>query len=391
MTAPLNDLDALLPWASDHQKQIIADLDRLGSANAVARERGCHHSSISKSVQRLRVRAAMAGFSPKHDMTRSVPEPFVVKGVSTYYDSEGKARGQWVKSRLSDDAFQEAIREAVAALSADIPRAAPVLAPEAAASKLCNLFTVTDYHVGMLSWGKESGDDWDLRIAEDTLTKAFDHLVAASPRARVAVVNQLGDFLHQDSIEAVTPTSRHLLDADGRFRKVIGVAVRILRRLIDAALATHDEVHLIMAEGNHDISSSAWLQAMFAALYENEPRLTVNDSMLPYYAYQHGKTMLGFHHGHMKRNDGLPLHFAASYPEMWGQTTKRYVHVGHRHHVEEKEHSGVKVVQHSTLSARDAYAARGGWHSDRQALAITYHEDHGEVARATVTPGMLQP
>jgi len=68
---------------------------------------------------------------------------------------------------------------------------------------------------------------------------------------------------------------------------------------------------------------------------------------------------------------------------------KRYVHVGHRHHVEEKEFSGIKIIQHSTLAARDAYAARGGWMSERQMLAITYHADHGEVARSTVTPEML--
>ena len=45
--------------------------------------------------------------------------------------------------------------------------------------------------------------------------------------------------------------------------------------------------------------------------------------------------------------------------------------------------------QHSTLAARDAYAARGGWHSERQATSITYHSRWGQVARHTVTPEML--
>ena len=39
--------------------------------------------------------------------------------------------------------------------------------------------------------------------------------------------------------------------------------------------------------------------------------------------------------------------------------------------------------------ARDAYAARGGWHSERQATSITYHSRWGQVARHTVTPEML--
>ncbi len=241
----------------------------------------------------------------------------------------------------------------------------------------------------MLAWGVETGDDWDTQIAEDTLIAAFRHLIDNAPKAKVAVINQLGDFLHFDSLDAVTPTNRHLLDSDTRFRRVVEVAVRALRAVVDMALETHQEVHVVIAEGNHDLASSVWLQTLFAALYENEPRVTVNESALSYYVYQHGKVMLGFHHGHMKKNEGLPMYFAATYATVWGNTVKRYIHVGHRHHVEEKEHPGVKVIQHSTLAARDAYAARGGWLSERQAQAITYHVEFGEVARNTVTPEML--
>ena len=47
------------------------------------------------------------------------------------------------------------------------------------------------------------------------------------------------------------------------------------------------------------------------------------------------------------------------------------------------------VVQHSTIVARDAYAARGGWMSERTMKAITYHSIFGEVGRITVTPEMF--
>ena len=113
------------------------------------------------------------------------------------------------------------------------------------------------------------------------------------------------------------------------------------------------------------------------------------DSELPYYVHVHGETMLAFHHGHLSKNSQLPLLFAAQYPREWGKTIKRYCHTGHRHHVEEKEHSGMTVVQHSTIAARDAYAARGGWVSERKMRAITYHAQHGETSTVTVTPEML--
>jgi hypothetical protein len=125
---------------------------------------------------------------------------------------------------------------------------------------------------------------------------------------------------------------------------------------------------------------------MFSALYEKEPRLTVNDSELPFYVYQHGDIMLAFHHGHKVKNEQMPMLFAAQFSKLWGATTKRYCHTGHRHHVDEKEYSGMTVTQHPTLSARDAYAARGGWIAERAALGITYHKKSGQYSRVYVSP-----
>jgi DNA repair exonuclease SbcCD nuclease subunit len=163
-----------------------------------------------------------------------------------------------------------------------------------------------------------------------------------------------------------------------------------LRHVIDRALENHAKVIVLMAEGNHDMASSVWLRHLFGLLYENEPRVDVMDSELPYYVHTHGETMLAFHHGHLKKNDQLPLLFAAQYPKEWGNTTKRYCHTGHRHHVEEKEHSGMMVIQHATIAARDAYAARGGWIAERKIKAITYHKEYGETSTVTCTPEMLE-
>jgi hypothetical protein len=317
-------------------------------------------------------------------------EGYLIKGVSTLFDGGGNVRGQWVKTQVDAQRMREIQLATAAAMSADLPRLAPIAMPTGCSDNLCNLYTLTDCHVGMLAWRKEGGSDWDLKIAEKTLMGCFSQMISAAPAARVGVVNQLGDFLHSDGLMPVTPTSGHILDQDGRFSKLVAVAIRVLRQIVDLALQRHEEVHLILAEGNHDMASSVWLRQMFKALYENEPRLTVDDSELPYYVFQHGLTLLAFHHGHLKKNDQLPLLFAAQFPKLWGATTKRYAHCGHRHHVEEKEHSGMTVTQHPTLASRDAYAARGGWLSERQATAITYHKDFGEVARATVCPEMLE-
>ena len=379
----------LASYATVRQLEYLEAVDKHGSNQKAAKALGIGRRVVDKAIESLKAKAALQGYSPAHGMTRTVPDGFKVKGVSTYYDLEGNVKGQWVKSSADEERRARLIRDAFEAMAQDLPRLGTTVPISVALGSLATLYTLTDSHVGMLAWAKEGGADWDLKIAEATLVGCFAQMVNASPPAKVGFVNQLGDFLHYDSLSPVTPTSGHVVDADGRFSKMVTTAVRVLRRVIDLALAKHEKVVVLMAEGNHDMASSVWLRVMFRALYENEPRVEVIDSELPYYCYQHGKTMLAFHHGHLKKNDQLPILFAAQFPKIWGETEKRYAHCGHRHHAEEKEHSGLTVIQHPTLAARDAYAARGGWIAERSVTAITYHSEYGQVARNTVVPEML--
>jgi len=238
----------------------------------------------------------------------------------------------------------------------------------------------------MLAWQRETGEPWDLKIAEQCLSEIFMRMIDSAPNSAMGVVNQLGDWLHVDSLTPETPAHRHILDVDSRYQKVVEVAVRILRRVVEHALKKHEKVQVYMHEGNHDMAGSVWLRVLFAQLYENNPRVAVEQSPLPYVAYQWGDTFLGYHHGHLLKPAGMPLLFASQFAEIWGRTKHRYVHCGHRHHVEEREHPGIKIIQHPTLAAPDAYAARGGWLSKRQATSMTYHREKGEIARGIFIP-----
>lgn len=382
----------LASYATVRQLEILESLDaHEGDVSKVAKKLSISPSTIERSIRRLKTKAASFGHAPEHDMTKTVPLGFKVKGVSTLYNEDGQVRGQWVKSVADDQAQAEAMRAAYAAMADELPRLDAVKPPKVVVNDLLTLYTLTDSHVGMRAWAKETGADWDLGIAENTLVGCFEQMIQASPPASVGFINQLGDFLHYDSLLPMTPTSGHVVDADSRYSKMATTAIRILRRVVGMALEKHEKVVVLLAEGNHDMAGSVWLRVMFQALYENEPRIEVIDSELPYYTYQHGNTMLAFHHGHLKKNDQLPLLFATEFPKVWGNTQYRYCHTGHRHHVEEKEHSGMYVVQHATLAARDAYAARGGWQSNRLVYAITYHTAYGQVAKNTIVPEMLEP
>lgn len=343
-----------------------------------------------RTVERRRSRLALKGWSPDHDMTHAVPDGFKVKGVSTLYRDDGTVAAQWVKSQADAERREAMMREAVEAMRESVPREKPRAAPKRTEAELLNCYVVTDYHLGMLAWGEETGDDWDTDIAERMLVDWFGAAIAQSPAAETAVFAQLGDFLHWDGMEAVTPQSRHILDADTRFQKLVRVAIRVVRRVIGMLLAKHQKVHVLMAEGNHDMASSIWLRELLSELYADEPRVTVDVSPDPYYCVEHGRTALFFHHGHKRGLKDIDTVFAAKFREVFGRTRYAYAHLGHRHHVEAKETNLMLVEQHQTLAAKDAYASRGGWMSDRSAQVITYHDKLGEVGRVRVSAALFE-
>ena len=383
-------------YATPKQWEKLKAWEQHGSTRRAAEAIGVHNRAIDQAWAAVQKKAAMHGFAPDHGWQHETLPGYVVKGVSTLRDMQtGEERLRWEKIERDKEAQLEAIREAVEDLTANVPRMRPVKAPRGCLSDLLNLYVLTDYHMGMLAWHREGGEDWDVSIATDTLVKSFSQMMAQSAEAETGFVCQLGDFLHTDypAMASVTPMSKHDLDADGRPHKVIDATIHVLRSLVDMALSKHEKVIVLMAEGNHDMVSSIWLQCLFGAMYEKDPRVEVVNSPLPYYAHKHGETALFFHHGHLTKPAGLPGVFAAQFPKVWGLTKYRYGHCGHFHHkvrIDEKEDQGVSVTQHRTLAAKDAYSARGGYFAERKAECITYHRDHGQVSSVHVSPEMVQ-
>ncbi len=380
----------LYKYCTPRQKETLEAIDRFGNAKAASIALGMNKGGASDTFLAVQKKAAKMGYAPEHDWTRTVPDGYVAKGVSSYYKATETQPAQWVKASLSHQALVDAMREAVDGFKGEVDQASPIVAPAVSDEHLCNLYTFTDYHLGMLAWHKEGGSDWNISIAERTIIAALQQMIEQSPKAHTAVINIQGDFLHTDGKTPVTPASKHVLDADSRFPKIRKSAIRVIRSMVAMSLLRHQEVHLVIAEGNHDEESAGWLADLFSVHYEEELRVTVNDSVLPFYVFEWGATMLGIHHGHKVKNESLPLLFAAQFPQQWGRTTRREIHCGHRHHRDEKEYNGVTVVQHPTLAARDAYAARGGWIADRAAWAITYHKKYGAVGRVMITTEMLE-
>jgi hypothetical protein len=316
--------------------------------------------------------------------------PQYVKGRSTLYDEEGNVRLQWVKEQADEDERKAALQAALQGYKDELPREPPQPAPQATNAKLLSCYIVTDAHIGMLAWGEETGEDWDTQIGEDTLVRWFQAAVSQAPDSERAVFAQLGDLLHHDGLKSITPESGNILDADTRFQHIVRAAIRFVRRAVHLLLQKHSHVVLIMADANHDPASEVWLREWCAAIYEDEPRITVDTNPDSYYCVEHGATSVFSHHGHLRKVADVDSTFAAKFRKVFGRTKYSYAHMGHLHHHHEKETNLMTVTQHRTLAARDAYASRHGYMAGREAKVITYHADYGEVGSLSITPEMVQ-
>ncbi|MFZ9114760.1 MAG: winged helix-turn-helix domain-containing protein [bacterium] len=362
--------------------------------NEIAKARGVTKVKVNEMGARIKNRLEAAGYDYQNNMTLVSPTPQVLGGRSSLVkvaeDGTETVHMYWNKTLTTREQQAEAIITGIREAAECIKPFEPIKSNKDTESELCTVYTLTDFHLGMYSWADETGASWDMKIAVEVMLNAFHDMMKASPDSEVGIFAQLGDLLHWDGLLALTPTAKNVLDADTRFPLLVQIAIEICVEAVEMLLRKHKRVHVLMAEGNHDMASSVWMRAVMAQAFKHNPRVTVDKSEFPFYSFVWGKTFIGWHHGHLQKMDSLPLLFATDpkFKQDYGSCDHTYIHTGHQHHVKVVEKGGIIVEQHPTLSARDAHGARGFLYSNRATKAITYHITHGEISRITVRPAL---
>jgi hypothetical protein len=371
-------------FATDDQWAIVESVRAHGGSLANAgRAMQKDPSNMRKSLLSIIQRAAKSGYAPTQNHSHVVPEGYMVKGTSTLY-KDGLPVLQWVKTKADDEALLRALHESINAMLADVPRLEPVPESKSYRSDCMALYPLGDPHIGMLSWGEESGQDWDLSHSQDVFSAVFQKLVETTLPCAEAVIINLGDYFHYDNMDGVTSRSGHSLDVDSRYAKMIRVGIKIMRCMITHALHRHRVVRVINAIGNHDDTGAMWLSLALANIYEHEPRVIIDASPAPHHYVRWGQCLVGIHHGHSTKPAALPLVMAADRSKDWGETDYRYWYCGHVHHDSKQEYAGVSVESFRTLAAKDAYAAWHGYRAGRDSKCIVLHRKYGEIERHTV-------
>lgn len=313
----------------------------------------------------------------------AVPLGHSVKGVTARIDPNGQIREQYIKTRAGDAAIEDVIASLKAAFS-DIPAALPVSPPLAVDDDLLTIYPLADAHIGMMAYGKETGESYDANIATDRIRSWVARAVAASPSSAVAVILDVGDLTHADDDTNLTPRSKHPLTVDSRHFRTLDVTIAALASAIECALQKHAKVIVRILPGNHNQTSYMAVMFALSERYRNEPRVEVQKVPGEFFVMEFGSVMLAAHHGHGGKPDRLVHFLADEYAPIWGRAVHRFLWTGHLHHMKAQDIGGVTWEQLRAISARDAYSVSKAYTGRAQLQAITLHRLDGEVQRVKI-------
>jgi hypothetical protein len=348
-----------------------------GNKSEAARRMGVDRTAVRDLLRRARKNDEAVEAAMRHVGTEIVPNGMWVKTKP-----EGDTPGYSVYLRPQDD--QVSIAERMREVFETITPAPAAPAPPYTGADLATLYLLADAHLGLMAWGKETGEDWDLAKGDKRLRDWIGQCIAASPASRVGVILSIGDTTHANDYSNQTPRSKHVLDVDTRHYKTIDVAVKALVYATDMALERHQHVVVAILPGNHDPEAYIALRMGLYYRYINDERVTVHNDPGEFWVYQHGRCMVATHHGHKAKPDKMVMMLADDYADIWGNTRFRFLFTGHFHHYKASDIGGVQWEQLRAMSARDANAVSNAYVGRAQLQAVTLHKERGEVHRVKV-------
>lgn len=359
---------------TERQQEVLEAYGRLQSIRKVADELGIHHSTVWDVLKRAR-RNVPPGIADALEQT-GLDGTVARFGYRKVKDPEtGSFNTVMWKMPGDEIAALDRIRAALEGLE-PIEAIPP---PLAVTPDLLTLYPLADVHLGQLSWGRESGEDYDMGLASRQLRETMAGLIVGCPESDTAVILNTGDFFHANDDKSQTDASKHPLDVDGRIYKVLETGIALTADLIEGALRKHRSVIYRALRGNHDPTMHMGLTLALVERYRHNPRVTIEQTPADFWVYEWGRCLLAAHHGDKAKPEAMTLWLAEH--DLWKPKQFRHLFAGHLHHDAAKDIGGVRFERLRAFTAKDAYAAGNAYAARRSLQAITFHKDRGEVAR----------
>ena len=247
---------------------------------------------------------------------------------------------------------------------------------------------IFDPHFGKLAWAPETGESYDLKIAEDRYYAAVHELLKRAEGYNIKkILYPIGnDMLHYDNLQVET-TAGTKQDSDVRYQKMYRKCVEVVIKTAEIC-AKIAPVELIHVAGNHDLQTGFYLTETIAAYFRNNKNIHVNADMKQRKYFRWGKCGIGFTHGNNEKHSDLPQIMMREMQKEWkGEVDFMEWHLGHFHKKKQvsylafDENHGISIRVLRSLSAPDAWHyAKGYVMGLKGAEAFIWDADHGNIA-----------
>ena len=230
-----------------------------------------------------------------------------------------------------------------------------------------------DVHFGMLAWGKETMNDYDIDIAEELFLHAVVDLLNKSQgyNPQRILFTFGNDFLHIDDPTNLTPQNHNLLDVDSRLIKIYQKAKLAVIKAIDYCRQVAP-VDVVWVPGNHDPNVSYYLCDVIGEVFADDEHVKVDVGPKWRKFYPWGNSLIVYTHGMEEPLRDLPSIIATEEPTLWGNSKYREIHIGHKHKKQEIRWTNVDTHPGTVIRMIPSIASEDAWHY-RKGYIKAYH------------------
>lgn len=243
-----------------------------------------------------------------------------------------------------------------------------------------------DVHYGSLTLARETGTDYNMEIAAETLLEStrfhLDFISNFNPEKIIMPVGS--DFFNVDTVNNTT-TNGTFQSEDSTWKHTFDAGCRLIVSCIDL----HKQiapVEVLMIVGNHDNQRTFSLGAFLSAWYRHDPFVKINNEPTIRKYFTWGTTLIGISHGEERKGTNYLGLMNIEAREACGKAVYKEFHLGHKHHLDIKEDLGFRVRGLGGLTATDEWHSKMGYGALRESQAFIINKESGIIAQSSFHP-----
>lgn len=220
-------------------------------------------------------------------------------------------------------------------------------------------FPAIELHLGKLAWHKETGENYDHKIAKQRFETAIQKTIELQGQQQTSeLVYYIGnDFFNSEANNKTTKDTPQQNDV--RWQKMFEVGLEIQLEALATLRNYFNKVNVMIVPGNHDRQMTYFLYMALEQAFKNDNIVEFSDNKKLTQVFKWGDCAIFTNHGDVNYKR-LVQTLPAEFPKEWGESKFRELHMGHLHTQTAQEESGLTTRRISSPSGTDF------WHYEQR-------------------------